>query len=117
MDALFIWYPKCSTCQKAKKELEETGITFTLKDIVTQTPVADELRDYLQKSGMPLEKFYNTSGKQYRAQDIKNKRLTMSETEQLQLLSENGMLLKRPLLIYGDQVIIGYKPGAYLSLK
>ncbi len=117
MDALFIWYPKCSTCQKAKKELEETGITFTLKDIATQTPGADELRDYHQKSGMPLDKFYNTSGKQYRAQDIKNKRLTMSETEQLQLLSENGMLLKRPLLIYGDQVIIGYKPGIYLSLK
>lgn len=106
---LFLCYPKCSTCQKAKAFLEENGVSYTLRDIKTQNPTEDELRQWHKLSGLPLKKFFNTSGLQYRALELTKKLPTMTEDEQFALLATDGMLVKRPLLIGEDFVLTGFK--------
>lgn len=106
---LFVCYPKCSTCQKAKAFLEEAGAVFETRDIKTNNPTVDELKDWHKKSGLPLRRFFNTSGLQYRALELKDKLPAMSDDEQLRLLATDGMLVKRPLLIVGDTVLVGFR--------
>ena len=96
---LFLWYPKCTTCQKAKKFLDEQGADYTPRHIKEENPTADELRTWWQASGMPLKKFFNTSGIQYRELGLKDRLPGMSEEEQLELLASDGMLVKRPILV------------------
>jgi len=106
---LFLCYPKCSTCQKAKNWLEEQGISYTLRDIKSENPSAGELRLWWEKSGLPLKKFFNTSGQQYKALQLKDKLPAMSEAEQLELLASDGMLVKRPLLAEESFVLVGFR--------
>ena len=106
---LFICYPKCSTCQKAKKWLEANNIEYKERHIVEDNPTYDELKDWHSKSGLPLKRFFNTSGLLYKEMKLKDKLPAMSEEEQLKLLASNGMLVKRPLLVNGDTVLVGFK--------
>ncbi len=106
---LFLCYPKCSTCQKAKAWLEERGISYDLRDIKQNNPTVEELTAWHQKSGLPLKKFFNTSGLQYKALGLKEKLPAMSEAEQLALLATDGMLVKRPLLVGEDFVLTGFR--------
>ena len=105
----FICYPKCSTCQKAKKWLDEQGVEYTERHIVENNPTYDELKEWYTKSGLPLKKFFNTSGLLYKEMNLKDKLPTMSEDEQLKLLATNGMLVKRPLVVKEDLVLVGFK--------
>ncbi len=105
---LFLCYPKCSTCQKAKAFLEEARIPFTERHIKEQRPSADELRAWHEKSGLALKKFFNTSGLSYKALGLKDKLPTLSEQQQFELLAADGMLLRRPLLIGADFVLVGF---------
>lgn len=105
----FICYPKCSTCRKAKKWLDEQGISYRLRDIQQENPTAEELSRWQEKSGLPLKRFFNTSGLQYRALDLKNRLPDMSREEQLALLASDGMLVKRPLLVGDDFVLVGFR--------
>jgi arsenate reductase len=106
---LFLEYPKCSTCQKAKKWLDSRNIEYTDRHIVEDNPSYDELKEWYEKSGLPLKRFFNTSGMLYKEMQLKDKLPTMSEDEQLKLLSTNGMLVKRPLIINGETVLTGFK--------
>nr|WP_302665554.1 arsenate reductase family protein [uncultured Agathobaculum sp.] len=106
---LFLCYPKCSTCQKARKWLEEQGISFDERDIKLNNPTVEELRTWYARSGLPLKRFFNTSGMQYKAMGLKDKLPDMSEEEQLALLATDGMLVKRPLLVDEDFVLTGFK--------
>lgn len=106
---LFIWYPKCSTCQKAKKWLDSQEIEYTERHIVEENPTYEELKEWHQKSGLSLKKFFNTSGMLYKEMKLKDKLPEMSEDEQLKLLATNGMLVKRPLLLDEDKVLVGFK--------
>ena len=106
---LFICYPKCSTCQKAKRWLDEHNIDYTERHIVETNPTYDELKEWYSKSGLPLTKFFNTSGLLYKEMQLKDKLPTMSEEEQLSLLATNGMLVKRPLLVKDNMVLVGFK--------
>ena len=106
---LFIEYPKCTTCQKAKKWLEENHIDYTERHIVKNNPSYDELKEWHEKSGLPLKKFFNTSGLLYKELQLKDKLPTMSEEEQLRLLASNGMLVKRPLIVGEELVLTGFK--------
>ena len=106
---LFLCYPKCSTCQKARKWLEEQGISFDERDIKLNNPMVEELRTWYARSGLPLKRFFNTSGMQYKALGLKDKLPDMSEEEQLALLATDGMLVKRPLLVDEDFVLTGFK--------
>ena len=106
---LFICYPKCSTCQKAKKYLEDKSISFDERHIKENNPTLEELKAWYKQSGLPLKKFFNTSGLQYKSLQLKDKLPTMSEDAQLELLASDGMLVKRPLLISDDFVLIGFK--------
>ena len=106
---LFVYYPKCSTCLKAKKWLDDNGIKYEERHIVEDNPKYDELKVWYQRSGLPLKKFLNTSGLVYKNEKIKEKLLTMNEDEQLHLLTTNGMLVKRPLLISDEFVLVGFK--------
>ena len=110
---LFICYPKCSTCQKAKKWLEEHNIEYTERHIVEYIPSYDELKSWYEKSGLPMKKFFNTSGMLYKEMQLKDKLLSMSEEEQLQLLATNGMLVKRPLVVCEDKVLVGFKEAEW----
>lgn len=110
---LFLCYPKCSTCQKAKAWLDEQGISYDLRDIKLNNPTIEELTAWYQKSGLPLKKFFNTSGLQYKALGLKDKLPAMSEAEQLALLATDGMLVKRPLLIGEDFVLTGFRPAEW----
>jgi len=115
---IFICYPKCSTCQKAKKWLEEQNITYTERHIVEDNPSYDELKKWYRVSGLPLKKFFNTSGLLYKEMQLKDKLASMSEDEQLALLATNGMLVKRPLVVGENFVLLGFKEDAWLkSLK
>ncbi len=105
----FICYPKCSTCQKAKKWLDEHNIQYTERHIAEENPSYDELEDWYKKSGLPLKRFFNTSGLVYRDLQLKDKLPSMSEEEQLKLLAGNGMLVKRPLVVDGETVLVGFK--------
>lgn len=106
---LFLCYPKCTTCQKAKKWLDENKIEYTERHIVEKNPTYEELKAWYEKSGLPLKKFFNTSGLLYKEMQLKDKIPTMSEEEQLKLLATNGMLVKRPLLVMEDTVLVGFK--------
>ena len=106
---IFICYPKCSTCLKAEKYLQEHNIEYTKRDIKTDNPTADELRVWQKNSGLPLKKFFNTSGLQYKALGLKDKLPQLNEEEQLQLLAADGMLVKRPLLLTDGNVLVGFK--------
>lgn len=110
---LFLCYPKCSTCQKAKKWLEEQGISFEERDIKLNNPTEEELRTWYARSGLPLKRFFNTSGLQYKALGLKDKLPTMSEEEQLALLATDGMLVKRPLVVGEDFVLTGFKQAEW----
>lgn len=110
MEYLFIEYPKCSTCQKAKKYLEEKGVSFTDRHIVEACPTEQELKEWVERSGLPLKRFFNTSGLVYKDLGLKDKLPNMPEEEQLALLASNGMLIKRPLLIGKDKVLVGFRP-------
>lgn len=106
---LFLCYPKCSTCQKAKAFLDANNIPYELRDIKLDNPTEEELRRWHALSGLPLKKFFNTSGLQYRALELTKKLPTMTEEEQFALLATDGMLVKRPLLVGEDFVLTGFK--------
>ena len=110
---LFLCYPKCTTCQKARTWLDGRGISYTFRDIKLDNPTADELRQWRQRSGLPLKKFFNTSGLQYKALGLKDKLPAMGEEEQLALLATDGMLVKRPLLIGEDFVLVGFRQAEW----
>ncbi|MCD8054647.1 MAG: arsenate reductase family protein [Lachnospiraceae bacterium] len=110
---LFIEYPRCSTCKKAKKWLDEHGIEYTDRHIVEEKPSYDELKDWYERSGLPLKRFFNTSGNLYKELKLKDRLPLMSEEEQLQLLASNGMLVKRPVVVDGDTVTTGFKEAEW----
>ena len=110
---LFIHYPKCTTCQKAKKWLDGNGITYTERRIVENNPSYEELKEWHAKSGLPLKKLFNTSGLMYKEMQLKDKLPAMSEDEQLKLLASNGMLIKRPLVMDGETVLVGFKEAQW----
>ena len=109
MKALFVEYPKCSTCQKAKKWLLEHQVEFTERNIKEENPSSEELKEWHERSGLDIKRFFNTSGQQYRALGLSKKLPTMSEEEQLALLSTDGMLVKRPLVITKGKILVGFK--------
>lgn len=113
---LFLCYPKCSTCQKAKKWLEEQNINYTERNIAENNPSYEELKEWHARRGLPLKRFFNTSGLLYKEMKLKDKLPTMSEDEQLKLLATNGMLVKRPLLIDENTVFVGFKEAEWRSL-
>ena len=106
---LFIEYPKCSTCKRAKKYLEDRGIAFQDRHIVEENPTEEELTKWIGMSGLPVKKFFNTSGMQYKELGLKDRLPDMSQEEQIRLLASDGMLVKRPLLIDGDRILVGFK--------
>ncbi len=106
---LFVCYPKCTTCIKAKKWLEEKGIAFTLRDIKEENPTGEELALWHEKSGLALQKFFNTSGLLYRSLNLKEKLPSMSDEEKLSLLASDGMLVKRPILVTETAVLVGFR--------
>ena len=110
---LFVCYPKCTTCQKALKWLEARGVQVEVRDIKTQRPNERELRTWFQASGLPLKKFFNTSGLQYKALGLKDKLPGMSEEEQIALLATDGMLVKRPILVGDGFVLVGFKEAQW----
>ena len=113
----FVCYPKCTTCQKAKKWLDDNNIQYNLRDIKLDNPTFDELKEWHEKSGLPLKKFFNTSGLLYKSLDLKNKLPAMSEEETLKLLATDGMLVKRPLLVGDDFVFVGFKEDDWKKIK
>ncbi len=110
---LFICYPRCSTCKKAQKWLDEHQIPYTLRDIKEDNPSEAELQAWHQDSGLPLKRFFNTSGQLYRAMELSKKLPDMPEAEQYTLLASDGMLVKRPLAIDGDRVLVGFKEAEW----
>ena len=114
---IFLCYPKCTTCQKAKAWLEENGIDCQNRDIKTDHPTLEELTQWYRTSGLPIKKFFNTSGLLYKSLNLKDKLPTMSEEEMLQLLATDGMLVKRPLLVGDDFVFVGFKVEQWENIK
>lgn len=112
----FICYPKCSTCQKAKKFLEANQVEYTLRDIKEDRLNKDELNSIIKQSGLPIKKFFNTSGLLYKEMKLKDKLANMSEEEQINLLASDGMLVKRPLFINDELVLVGFKEDDYKTL-
>ncbi len=110
---LFVCYPKCSTCRKAQDYLSEKGLPITVRDIKQDRPTKEELRTWFQKSGLPLKRFFNTSGLQYKALGLAGKLASMSEDEQLSLLASDGMLVKRPILVGQDFVCVGFRQAEW----
>jgi len=106
---LFIEYPKCTTCQKAKKFLDDNGVNYIDRHIKEDNPTYEELKEWYEKSGLELKRFFNTSGLLYKSLELKDKLPTMSEEEQLRLLASDGMLVKRPLLITDNKILVGFK--------
>ena len=113
---LFLEYPPCSTCQKAKKWLDDHSLSYTDRHIKQQNPSYEELKSWYEASGMPLKRFFNTSGLAYKALSLKDRLPQMSEEEQLTLLASDGMLVKRPILITDDHILIGFKESEWASL-
>lgn len=109
----FICYPKCTTCQKAKKWLDDNKIEYELRDIKLNNPTLEELTEWHKKSGLPLKKFFNTSGLLYKSLELKTKLPTMTEDEMLRLLATDGMLVKRPILVGDDFVLVGFKEAEW----
>ena len=113
---LFIEYPACSTCKKAKQWLDDKGITYTDRHIKEQNPTYEELKVWYKRSGLPLKKFFNTSGLLYKSMGLKDKLPTMTEEEQLRLLATDGMLVKRPVLVTEDRILLGFKEAEWSQL-
>ena len=110
---LFIEYPKCSTCKKAKKHLEELGVSFEDRHIEEENPTKEELTEWISVSGYPVKKFFNTSGMKYRELGLKDRLPQMTDEEKIELLATDGMLVKRPLLIDGDRILVGFKEAEW----
>lgn len=113
---LFLQYPPCSTCKKAKKWLDEHGVSYSDRHIKEDKPSYDELKLWYEKSGLPLKRFFNTSGLQYKALNLKERLPNMTEEEQLRLLASDGMLVKRPLLVTDDTVLTGFKEALWAEI-
>lgn len=113
---LFLCYPKCTTCQKAQRWLEEQGYGLTIRNIKENNPTKEELKQWWQRSGLPLKRFFNTSGLQYKALGLKDRLPGMSEEEQLELLSTDGMLVKRPILVSEKEVLVGFKEKEWQTI-
>ncbi|MGN0996844.1 MAG: arsenate reductase family protein [Candidatus Ventricola sp.] len=113
---LFVCYPKCTTCQKAQRFLDAHGARYTLRDIRADRPTRDELTAWHAQSGLPLRRFFNTSGLQYRALGLKDRLPAMTEADMLDLLATDGMLVKRPLLIAGERVLVGFREKEWAEL-
>ena len=109
----FICYPKCTTCQRAKKWLDDNGVDYELRDIKLDKPTLDELTEWYEKSGLALKKFFNTSGLLYKSLELKDKLPNMTESEMLELLSSDGMLVKRPILVGDGFVLVGFKEAEW----
>lgn len=109
----FVCYPKCSTCRKAQSWLDENGFSYTLRDIKNDNPTYEEISKWYKLSGLPIKKFFNTSGQLYRSMGLKDKVKEMGEEEAIKLLSSDGMLVKRPILISDEKVLIGFKQGEW----
>ena len=116
MSVLFVCYPKCTTCQKALKWLDAHGVDVTVRDIKQQNPTEEELRDWHRKSGLPLKRFFNTSGLLYKSMGLSKKLPELSEQEQFNLLASDGMLVKRPIAVSGDTVLVGFKEADWEAL-
>lgn len=116
MKNIFIQYPKCSTCQKAKKWLETNNIEFQDRNIITETPTIQELNKWITKSGKDIKKWFNTSGLKYKELNLKEKLNNMTDEEKIQLLASNGMLIKRPILISDKGVFVGFKEEEWKAL-
>lgn len=116
MSYIFLWYPKCTTCRKAKNWLDDHDIQYDTRDIKLENPAAIELAEWHTQSGLPLKRFFNTSGLAYRELGLAEKLPGMSEAEQLALLAADGMLVKRPLLIGGGKVLVGFKEAQWGEL-
>lgn len=110
---LFLCYPKCTTCMKAKKWLDDHKLSYELRDIKTENPTYEELKSWYEKSGLDIKKFFNTSGLLYKSMELKDKLPSMSEEEKLKLLATDGMLVKRPILITDDRILLGFKEADY----
>ena len=110
---LFLCYPRCTTCQKAKKWLDENNLEYTERHIVENNPTYDELKEWYKKSGLPIKKFFNTSGLLYKEMQLKDKLPGMSEEDQLELLASNGMLVKRPMVVSDGFVLVGFKEAEW----
>ncbi len=117
MNYIFICYPKCTTCQRAKKFLDENKIKYTEKHIVTETPTYEELKAIIEASGLPVSKFFNTSGLLYRSMNLKEELKLSSDDEKIRLLASNGMLIKRPILVKKNKVLVGFKEDEWNELK
>ncbi|MBQ6212988.1 MAG: arsenate reductase family protein [Ruminococcus sp.] len=113
---LFVCYPKCTTCKKAQKWLEDKKLSFDIRDIKENNPTAEEIKEWFAKSGLPLKRFFNTSGLLYKSMELKDKLPDMTEEEQIKLLASDGMLVKRPILINGDKVLVGFKEKEWETL-
>lgn len=109
MKALFVCYPKCTTCKKAEKWLKENGVDYEVRDIKNENPTYEELKQWQETSGLDIKKFFNTSGMIYREMNLKDRLPSMGLEEKLQLLATDGMLVKRPILVIGDKVLTGFK--------
>ncbi len=112
----FICYPKCSTCKKAQNWLDSRGAEYTLRDIKTDNPTYEELKEWYEKSGLPLKKFFNTSGMLYRSMNLKDRLDFMTDEEKLRLLAEDGMIVKRPILLAGSKVLLGFKESEWSEI-
>lgn len=115
MSVLFVEYPKCTTCRKAKKFLTENNIEFIDRHIADENPTKEELKDWIAKSGLPINKFFNTSGVLYREMQLKDKVKVLPEDELLDILASNGMLVKRPLVIKDNTVLVGFKEADWIE--
>ncbi|MDD2446243.1 MAG: arsenate reductase family protein [Tissierellia bacterium] len=113
MKYLFICYPKCSTCNKAKKYLDESNIDYELRDIKKDNPNKDELKEWIEKSGLPIKKFFNTSGTIYKTLNLKDKLASMTDDEKVELLATDGMLVKRPILVGENKVLVAFKEAEW----
>lgn len=114
---LFLHYPKCATCKRAKKWLDDHGISYEERDIKLEQPSREELKAWYEKSGLDIKKFFNTSGLLYKSMDLKNKLPDMSEEEKLELLATDGMLVKRPLLVSENKILVGFKEAQYEEIE
>ena len=112
----FVCYPKCTTCQRAKKWLDDNGIEYEMRDIKLNNPTLDELKEWHKRGGLSLRKMFNTSGLLYKSLDLKSKLPSMTEEEMLELLASDGMLVKRPLVILDDNVLVGFKEVEWQSV-
>ncbi len=117
MENVFIEYPKCSTCKKAKKWLEENNVEFVDRNIVTDTPIQEELSKWIERSGQDIKKWFNTSGLKYKELNLKDRLVNMSNEEKIELLASDGMLIKRPLLISDKGIFTGFKEEKWEEIK